>query len=212
MIEPYYQDESVTIYNADCRLVLPALDADVLVTDPPYGINYESGSVRLEGNARSIVNDSDTTVRDFVLDWWSPRPALVFGSWRIEKPAGTRGVLVWDKGGALGMGDLTMPWKFDHEEVYVIGRGFTGRRDGGSVLRCPPEQSMGRLHPHQKPVRLMSMLIGKCPPGVVLDPCMGVGSTLVAAKAHGRRSIGIEVNEDYCAVAVRRVAQEVLAI
>jgi hypothetical protein len=211
-VTPYYQDDFATIYHGDCREVLPGLTGSgSLLVDPPYGIDYATGRPREDGNARSIAGDVDTAVRDAVLAWWADAgPALVFGSWRVPKPDRTKGVLVWDKGGALGMGDLSMPWKFDHEEVYVLGSGFVGRRDCGSVLRHPPEQSMGRAHPHQKPVGLLSMLLAKLPAGCVYDPCTGVGSTLVAAKAHGRRSIGIEVSERYCEIAAKRLAQEVL--
>jgi DNA modification methylase len=210
-VTAYYEDDACTIYHGDCRELLPTLTADVLVTDPPYGFDYTTGRPRAEGNARSIRNDHDVSIRSAVLDWWADRgPALVFGSWRVPKPAGTKGVLVWDKGGALGMGDLSMPWKFDHEDIYVLGSGFVGRRDCGSVLRHPPVQSVARAHPNEKPVGLMSALLAKCPPGTVLDPCMGVGSVLRAAKARGRHSIGIEIEERYCEVAAKRLAQEVL--
>lgn len=209
---PYYEADGITIYHGDCREVLPTYTPAqfaVMVTDPPYGIGYESGQRRLEGNARSIANDDSTAVRDFVLGWWDG-PALVFGSWRQPKPEGTRGVLVWDKGGALGMGDLSLPWKFDHEEIYVLGRGFVGRRDCGSVLRHPPVQAVDRAHPHEKPVGLMSLLLAKCPPGPVIDPCMGVGPVLQAAKTRGRQAVGIELRERYCEIAAKRLAQGVL--
>lgn len=210
---PYYSDEHVTLYLGRCEEVLPPLGFGhgALVFDPPYGIDYRSGQPRKEGNARSIANDRDTAVRDWVLGWWANRgPALVFGSWRIPRPKGTKGVLIWDKGGALGMGDLSIPWKFDHEEIYVIGGPFAGKRDSGSVLRHPPEQSMGRWHPHQKPVGLLSMLLAKVPPLTVVDPCCGVGSTLVAAKARGRKAVGVEVDEAYCERAALRLAQDSL--
>jgi len=209
MPEPYYDDGQVQIWHGDVRDHPHLLSAGVLVTDPPYGIGYRSGHPRREGNARSIAGDEDTSLRDFVLGCWRG-PALVFGSWRRPRPAETRMVLVWDKGGALGSGDLSLPWKPDHEEVYVLGSGFVGTRDCGSVLRCPPEQAVGRAHPHQKPVRLMSMLLAKCPPGAVLDPFMGSGSTLVAAKSLGRRAVGIEIEERYCEIAAKRCAQGVL--
>lgn len=204
--EPYYQDDLVTLYHGDCREVTAWLDADVLVTDPPYGIDYQSGSRRREGNARSIEGDTDTAARDDALTMWADRgAALVFGSPKVTKPAGTKGTLVWDKGGALGMGDLSMPWRFDHEEVYVIGRGFVGRRDSGSVLRFPPVQSVGRAHPHQKPSDLLERLIMWCPPGVVADPFAGSGTTMLAAKTLGRKAIGVEVDRGYCDLIVSRL-------
>lgn len=211
-MKPYYQHGGITIYHGDCREL--DCSADALVTDPPYGIAFESGSRRLLGNARSIKGDEDTSLRDFAIDWFeldAARPALVFGSWKVQRPAETRGVLIWDKGGALGMGDLSLPWKFDHEEIYVLGGGFVGRRDSGSVLRFAPEQSMGRWHPHQKPLRLMMRLIAWTA-GVVIDPFMGSGSTLVAAKDLGRQAIGIEIEERWCEVAAKRLSQEVLPL
>src|SRR5699024_8959898 len=124
--------------------------------DPPYGIDYRSGS-RREAIAASILGDKDTTARDAALTLWGDRPALVFGTWRIPRPENTRALLVWDTKGALGMGDLSIPWKPAHQEIYVLGRGFTGKRST-DVLTYAPVQSMsrgGRVHPHQKPIPLM---------------------------------------------------------
>ena len=205
-MNPYYEDDLVTIYHGDCREFLPIVSADVMVTDPPFGIGYLSGH---KGSLpRSIKGDQDVSLRDEVLAAWAPRPAISFGSWKRPRPAGTRALLVWDTGGALGMGDLRIPWKPSHQEIYVIGHGFTGRRTT-DVLRFPPVQSMaknGRLHPHEKPVALMEELVKKCPPGVVIDPFMGVGPTLIAASNLDRRAIGIEVDESYCEKAARRLS------
>ena len=214
----YYQDEFVTLYLGDCLTMAewcddgPAwLEGDVLVTDPPYGIDYQSGS-RRDTLAASILGDKDTAARDAVLSAWGARPALVFGTWRIPRPEGTHTRLIWDTKGALGMGNLDVPWKPSDQEVYVIGYGFTGPRTS-NVLTCAPVQSMarnGRVHPHQKPFPLMHDLIAKCPPGVIADPFAGSGSTLVAAKALGRYAIGVELEERYCEIAARRLAQDVL--
>lgn len=205
-MNPYYDDGRVQIWHGDARDHRAWLEADVLLIDPPYGIDYRSGS-RRDTLAASIDGDKDTAVRDDILRLWGDRPALVFGTWRIPRPANTRALLVWDTKGALGMGDLSIPWKPSHQEVYVLGAGFTGPRTT-DVLCHAPVQSMarnGRLHPHQKPLSLLADLIAKCPPGVIADPTMGSGSTLVAAAAAGRHAIGVETDETYCSVAAARL-------
>ncbi len=210
-MEPYYTDDSIVLHHGDCREVLAWLEADVLVTDPPYGIRYRSNQ-RRQSLPRSIEGDTDTILRDRMLQRWGEGPALVFGTWRIPRPAAVRQVLIWDTKGALGMGALDLPWKPSHQEVYVLGKGFTGRRDS-DVLSVAPVQSLGyngRTHPHEKPVTLLTRLIAKCPPGVIADPFAGTGSTLVAAKMLGRRAIGVEVDEGYCEVIAKRLGQDAL--
>ncbi|HEV8653311.1 MAG TPA: DNA methyltransferase [Actinomycetes bacterium] len=214
-LEPYYDDGTVRLYVGDCRRVLPELDPAafaVLAGDPPYGIGYRSGQYGTL--PRSILGDESTLIRDAALEWWGSRPALVFGSWKIPRPASTRMRLVWDTKGANGMGALDLPWKPSDQEIYVLGRGFHGRRDS-NVLRFAPVQSLarnGRVHPHEKPVDLMRALLLKCPPGAVIDPWCGSGPTLRAAKDLGRPAVGIELEERWCEQAARRLAQEVLAV
>jgi hypothetical protein len=223
---PYYADEWATIYHGDCREI-DAWDVagGVMVTDPPYGMGHRSGMAGAFGDC-AVTGDEDTSVRDFVLTRWAPRPALVFGRWSVPKPEGTKAVLTWDKV-YIGMGDLALPWGPSTEEIYVLGRGFTGRR-GSSVIRFPSITGntgqgapwwergfsgvkMTREHPTQKPLELMRHLIDRCPPQTeVVDPFMGSGTTLRAAKDCGRRSIGVEIEERYCEIAAKRLAQEVL--
>jgi predicted RNA methylase len=209
-VTPYYLDDLVTIYLSDAREV--AIDADVMVTDPPYGRAYRSAKAgRL---ARSIEGDHDTSVRDDVLRSWGDRPALVFGQWQVEPPLGTKAVLVWDAY-PLGMGDTSIPWKPCAHEIYVLGSGFTGHRDSCVLTGFAPVQSLarnGRTHPHEKPVELMQYLIDRCPPGAVVDPFCGTGATLVAAKRSGRSAVGIEIDEGYCERAANRCRQEVLGL
>jgi hypothetical protein len=204
----YYQDDLVTLYHGNWRDNEAWLGADVLFMDPPYGINYDSGRPR-DTLAASIAGDLDTTERDDALTAWGDRPALVFGTWRIPRPAGTHTRLIWDTKGALGMGDLSVPWKPSDQEIYVLGKGFTGRRTS-NVITCAPVQSMsrnGRLHPHEKPVALLAAddLMGKCPHGVLADPFAGSGSLGVAAKLLGRPAVLVEVDEGYCEIAAKRL-------
>ncbi len=205
---PYYADDWVTIYHGDCREIMP--DADVLVTDPPYGYSHSSG---WDGPFQNdpIAGDDDTTLRDAILGKWRG-PAIVFGSWKSTPPGNVATVLVWDKGLAAGMGDLAMPWKPNWEHIYIIGSGFSGRRDSGVIsgYNVVTWASKGREHPNEKPVGLLRDLLQKCPPGLVLDPFMGSGTTLRAAKDLGRKAIGIEIEERYCEIAAKRCAQEVL--
>jgi site-specific DNA-methyltransferase (adenine-specific) len=222
MSAPYYQDEWVTLYHGDCREITDWLGADVLVTDPPYGYNatldYGRGGkyghsawCTRKTTSGLIAGDDDLSTRDVVIEMWGDRPALVFGNWKTPPIAGTHMVLIWDKGLAAGMGDLSVPWKPNHESVFVAGRGFIGSRDSailtGNVVTWA---SKGRVHPNMKPTGLMAKLLDKCPPGTIADPFVGSGSTLVAAKTAGRRSIGVEIEERYCEVTAKRLSQDVL--
>lgn len=206
---------NATLYLGDCRDILPTLAGSYscCLTDSPYGDDYQSGhATDALWSESNIRGDKDTSVRDAALALVGTVPTLCFGKWSKEQPPGTRMVLVWDKGGALGMGDLRLPWKPDHEEIYVLGDPdrFVGRRDCGSVIYCPPVQSMaknGRLHPNEKPVALLCKLLEKLS-GTVIDPFAGSGSTLVAAMRLGRPSIGIESDPVYFERAVKRLEVE----
>lgn len=206
--------DDVTLYLGDCREILPRVELSgaSCVTDPPYGMAYQSGwaTDELWKAGDTIAGDEDCSVRDDVIQALGDRPILAFGKHTRPVPPGTKMWLIWDKGPALGMGDLSLPWKPSFEVIYVIGGGFVGKRDG-AVIYCPPVQSMaknGRQHPNEKPVDLMGRLIAKCPPGRVVDPFMGSGSTGVAAVRAGRPFSGIELMPAFFEIACRRIADE----
>lgn len=202
--KPFYSDDNCVIFHGDCLEILPEITADVLITDPPYGMAYTSG-----WQDRTIANDGDTSVRDAVLKLWGgSRPALVFGRWDCPHPLEAKMCLTWDKGDWPGMGDLSLPWGPSTEEIYVLGKGFVGKRSG-SVIKH--DRKTGQtIHPNEKPVSLMSKLLLKCPEGITVDPFMGSGTTLRAAKDLGRKAIGIEIDEKYCELSAKRLGQEVL--
>lgn len=209
-MKPYYEDDFVTLFHGNCLTEHREwLEADVLVTDPPYGVSYKSGRVKAD---RTIAGDSSPEVRDRALEAWGDRPAIVFGSWNIPRPAHTRARLIWSKGDDPGMGDLKFPWGKSDEEIYIIGKGFSGKRCPNVLVHNKPPVNNREAHPTPKPVPLMERLIEKCPPGLIADAFAGSGATLVAAKNLGRKVIGVELEERYCEIIAKRCQQEVLDI
>lgn len=223
-MKPYYERDGITIFHGDCREVLPAwtmgmlatLVAPLVVTDPPYGIAHASNRVGPTTTAEwmntVIANDADTSLRDEVLALFSEWAC--FGSPKASTPSGARGTLIWDKGPASGMGDLEFPWKPSWELIFIAGKEWQGRRDEGVLkgFHVVTRASMGRVHPNEKPVTVLMHLIAKHPAQLVLDPFMGSGTTLRAAKNLGRKAIGIEIEERYCELAADRLRQEAMVL
>ena len=128
MVKPYYEDDWVTLYHGDCIEITEWLEADVLVTDPPYGVAWKSGQF---SNARvaieeQVANDHDAGVRDAVLGLWGDKPALVFGSWQVPRPLRVNNRLIWHKAANIP-GHRTQPWFAADEEIYQLGTGFVGK-------------------------------------------------------------------------------------
>lgn len=214
MTSPYYEADGITLYHGDCLEVTEWLAADVLVTDPPYGIGYATNWGG-QFTGAPIAGDSTAAVRDAVLTRWGDRPAVVFASPRQDRPPGHPNPtpLIFDKGDVVGMGDLSWPWKPNYELAWVYGSGWSGARTS-SILRYRvlPGNFTKRDHPTQKPVALTEDIIAKAPPGTIADPFAGSGSTLVAARNLDRRAIGIEIEERYCEIAAKRLAQQVFTV
>lgn len=212
MSEPYYSDNLVTLYHGDCRDILPTLDpVDLIVTDPPYGINYVSNHTVGRG-ARPITNDGarlSIALQRNVIPLLRANHVLWFTRWDVWPDVWAelgpwfplRGMLVWDKGDP-GMGDLNH-WGPSYELIASAGYGkTTGGRDQ-SVIRYAKPPATTRVHPTEKPRALLQYLIRKLAPTTVLDPFAGGGSTLLAAKVLGCKAIGVEIDERYC----ERIAQ-----
>lgn len=204
---PYYDDGQVTVYHGDCREVLPALTFDAIVTDPPYGLagivqGGEAEWPRWERHLSASL-DWDHVAPSFVPAIVAQaRHAIVWGGNYFPLPP-ARGWLVWDKVvRSFSTGHCELAWTTLPQPVRAFSYA------NGQLA------TEGKQHPTQKPLPLMRWSLGFLPSdcGVIVDPFMGSGTTLRAAKDLGRFAIGIEIEERYCEMAVKRLAQEVLAL
>lgn len=217
---PYYQDDACTIYHGDCRDVLPQLGRfDLLLTDIPYAeVNRKSGGLR-------NLNKGDADVATFDVQWLvgsASIAAVTSYVWcGIEQVSGIRkGFVSHGLTTRLCIWEKTNPSPMNGERLWLSsveccvfarsGGAHFDRKCASPVWRCPVERN--QVHPTQKPVSLFREIISaSCPiGGLVVDTCLGSGTTLVAAKLEGRRAVGIELNEKYCEIAANRLAQGVL--
>ena len=215
-----------TLLLGDCLDALDVMKAEprVLMTDPPYSsggfqeAGKGAGSIG-DRQGSKIANDNLSTrgygrlMRRVMLACPSLDEAYLFTDWRMwintfdaieDGGFRVRAMIVWDKGNA-GMGAA---WRSQHE---LIGYGkktsvAPGSPSAGTVLK------FGRTgnpdHPTQKPVELMEALLKVSAAGVVLDPFMGSGTTLVACERMGRSGVGIELSPEHFETACRRVDEE----
>src|SRR4029079_6249948 len=238
-MQPYYQDDWVTLYHGDCIEGMQALGeqtVDAVLTDPPYssgGRREDARSIR-KAMTRS-VEDGDWIRGDAMstsgftyllrlcgMEWRRVLKAgghvLSFIDWRMAahlaaalESADLRQhpLLVWNKQ-VLGMGAV---FRNQHEFIVHMSAGNPAppqRRDVANVLSFPPVR--GGDHPTEKPEPLLRTLLSVIAPAgaMVLDPFSGSGSTLLAARSLDMRSIGIEADERYCEIVARRLAQDAL--
>jgi DNA modification methylase len=216
VIEPYYSDDAVTIYHGDCRDVLPDLTADVVLTDLPYGIGLDYGDE---------FDDSAEYLTELVVEALpmmqeaAPVVALTCGVanvWRYPEP---KWILCWYMSNACAS---TGKWGFNQwQPVMVYGTDpYLSRRMGRRpdvIITAAPNNGRDKLlaHPCPKPTEAWNKVLLRVSPEqgeTVLDPFMGSGTTLRAAKDCNRKAVGIELDERWCELAAKRMAQEVLAL
>lgn len=205
-MNPYYEHAGITIYHGDCREILPQLPAvDAVITDPPYGINRD-------GQKQSTGSHGGRKAYDF-LGWDSRRPdgevfqlilsrtmhAIIWGGqYFADLLPATERWLVWDKGQRIHQSDGELAWTSMEGALRIW------------ELNRVALMLEGAEHPTQKPVDLMQWCIGFFPDAqTILDPFMGSGTTLVAAKNLRRKAIGIELEKRYVEIAIKRLEQEV---
>jgi site-specific DNA-methyltransferase (adenine-specific) len=223
-MRPYYQDDAVTIYHGDCREVLPTLAGHSIITDPPYNMNsverfYGDSKRQFKpGGANDAPVDTAalssvfaTVVSDNVAIWCSGEQ---LSGWLLSLEANGLSVRhgAWVK-------TNPSPMNGEHQflsgiELCAIGRKPKAFFGGFCEVPAWKGKSQPRDdHPTAKPAWLMSRIVERLTPpaATILDPFMGSGTTLRAAKDLGRKAIGIEIEERYCEVAAKRMAQECLA-
>lgn len=215
LLAPFYEDEYVTLYNADCRDVIPQLPiVDLLVTDPPYFLpsqTYPTSNLDGETAYRKTLADASMLKGYFDLFFAEINPKLsekaiayVFcddGSYPFLYQAMFRHfhelrLLVWDKVNTI----RGYTWRKRHE-LIAYGRKKAGEEIPSGIGSIIQENGIffnDRVHPVQKPVALMRRLIERHTGGIVLDPFAGSGSTLIAAKQCRKKAIGIEAEIDHC--------------
>lgn len=219
---PYFQHNGIRICHGDCLQVLPTLETgsiDFCLTDPPYLCNYRG---RWDGDRGMIVGDKDPSWlapsfseifrvmknNSFCVSFYGwPHADLFVGLW---KQLGFRLVshLAFVKN-VWGLGRFT---RGQHETAYLLAKGHPPIPESPISDTIEWEREHDAFHPNQKPVSSLYPLIAAYAPenGVVLDPFMGSGSSLRAAKDFGLAAIGIEIEEKYCRHAAQRMAQEIL--
>lgn len=215
---PYYDDGTITIYHGDCREVLPTITPDpvgLLLTDPPYGIGYTAVSRakppgKMEGE--TVTGDGEPFDPRWLLVYGR---CVIFGANYFAHLLPPGGWIVWSKvqdnrwsHGAYSTRSLAeVAWTNCHNYVGLFNCFWAG-----SPVHRLGEERMSQLHPTQKPVALMRWIIGRTtqPGDLVLDPYMGSGPIAKACHDLGRRYLGIEIEERYCATAVGRLGQSVL--
>lgn len=212
-ITPYYRDEWVSIFHGDCRELLPTFQADALVTDPPFNVGKDYGIHKdampddeYEAMLRGLIEAGPN-----VQAWVVPKKYL-----RHLLNLMPDAQLVILKRGAQG--PQRWGWSDQHELLLVRGRPRVKAPTLWEGIRLKGEGYFFREetygHPGYTPYPIMARLVDLLtgPGQTVVDPFSGTGTTLVAAKSQNRRAIGIEINEAYCEIAAKRLAQGVLEI
>jgi len=195
---PYYDHAGITIYHGDCRDVLPYLPkVDLVLTDPPYGIFACGGKW---GKKNKLLWDKEL-VPNMAQVLQAGKSQVIWGGNYYCLPP-SRGWLVWYKRDSVpSAADCELAWTSLDMNTRLIDQ----------TIAATNSERAG--HPTQKPLAVMKWCAGFFPDAqTILDPFMGSGTTLVAAKQLGRRAIGIEISEEYCAIAVQRLSQEMLPL
>ena len=195
-MKPYYQDEWVTIYHGDCREILPELPkVDLVLTDPPYP-NVNAEEYHYDEDAINVLHLFDCK-------------QYVFWTARYPFPLDYTAQHIWDKKNG-GNCQYEMVYERNGQRRYKVYRHYLIN----STVAASFTGDVFNEHPSQKPIKLLREIIidSKIERGLMVDPFMGSGTTLRAAKDLNRHSIGIEIEEKYCEIAAKRCSQSVMEL
>lgn len=221
---PYYEGDGVVVYYGDCNELLPSIGpVDHVITDPPYGLMAQGGKVQMRGEVvDQDYGEWDTTEATY--EWIACLPPatgclVVFHDFamtttvrRVASGAGwpAKHSLFWDKGDSGINPRKNFVNAVEMASYFRRDQRWNGGGSRVNIFRLHRQPTP--LHPTQKPESLMRWIVDAVtmPGDLVLDPFMGSGTTLVAAKLLGRKAIGIELDERYCEIAAKRLSQRVL--
>ena len=210
MLIPYYEDTQagIVIYHGDCREILPQLPkVDLVLTDPPYGVGLEYATYQdTESNWYELMDSIIPLCRNASHMVIMPSCQIKRLGW-IYKNHPPDWLICWYKGNVGCAGFVGFN---DWEPLLVYGKNNTNMHD---YFYTSPEP-LTNGHPCQKPIRWATWLMDRATAygDWCVDPFMGSGTTLVAAKILGRKAIGIEIEEKYCEIAVKRLSQSVMRL
>ena len=211
MIEPYYQKGSIVIYNNDCLEVMKQFKDktfNLILTDPPKRHKQamgRGGGVTKHINYTPFKWDNQIPPREYFNEMFrvSEDQIIFGGNYFVEYLRNSSCWLVWDKdNGKTSFADCELCWTSFKGAI----RKFKWRWNG--MLQEDMKHKEKRYHPTQKPVGLLLQILERYPAKTILDPFMGSGSTLIAARKLGIDAIGIEMNKEYCDIAVKRLEKE----
>jgi site-specific DNA-methyltransferase (adenine-specific) len=222
---PYYSDASVTIYHGDALHIVPTLPKiDLVVTDPPYGINTKSDGMGKINPWADLCNAaywyaawykavrSRLTQSGAMWSFLNWRSMVTFQKASCDEAWPIESLLVWDKQWIGPGGQRGLRPSYEFVALFAMPDFAVADRGIPDIRRSQWSSQKPNGHPAEKPIDLVTWLIEISGGALVLDPFMGSGTTMVAAKALGRRAIGIEIEEKYCEIAARRLSQEVLEL
>jgi site-specific DNA-methyltransferase (adenine-specific) len=228
-VTAYYEEDGITIYHGDCREILPQIAGHVVVTDPPYGVNLTTKTSDYRGSANFdageslmasvLYRDDPEHVRALIASVMphvlSIGRALVFSGtrmmWAYPEPTAVGCVFTPNGAGRSSWGFQCMhPVLFYGKDPWLAA----GKGSRPNSFRTE-QPNLERIdHPCPKPLEWMTWAVMRASMDgeVVIDPFMGSGTTLRAAKDLGRRAVGIEIEERYCEIAAKRLSQRVLPL